>query len=378
MIYLDYAATSPLSPTALEAMLPFLTEHYGNPSSLHRPGVRGRKALNQAAETLAACLGADPERMILTSGGSEANNLAILGSLAHLPPAHLITSAVEHSAVTNPCKELARRGWELTVLPVTKTGVVTPESLAAALRPNTKLVSMMHGNNEMGALNDLIALGTLCRERDVLFHTDAVQTAGKLPINLNAWPVDYLSLSAHKFYGPKGVGALLLGPNAPWPQPLMWGGTHQHGVRPGTENVAGGVGMAAALQECMDRMADVLPRTQALTQQLIEGIEAAIPHALLNGPRDLTQRVPGNVHFSFPGVEGEALVLQFDLKGIAVSSGSACHSGKIEPSHVILALGRTEQAAKSTVRFSLGCHTTAEDIARVLAVTPGLVRLPVG
>jgi cysteine desulfurase len=374
-IYLDHAATTPLDEQVRLAMQPFLEAQFGNPSSLHYWGRQARKALEAARQSVAHGLGAQAEEIIFTSGATEADNLAIIGVARALESKgrHVVISSIEHAAVDQACRALETMGWEISRLPVDADGFVSPDDLAAALRPDTVLASIIHGNNEIGTLQPLEDLGQGLRHRDVLFHVDAVQTVGKLPFNLADLPVDYLSLSAHKLYGPKGVGALYIKKGAPQPLPLLWGGGQEGDLRSGTENLAGIVGLAKALELSVKAMDAETPRLRDLQERLISGIEQAIPEAVLNGPRDVQMRVPGNVHFSFPPYEGEALVLRLDLKGIAVSSGSACHSAVIEPSRIIRALGKPDAVARSTIRFSMGRTTTVEEIRHLLEVLPEIL-----
>jgi len=363
-IYLDHAATTPIRDEVAEAMQ---TTGYGNPSSIHHEGKAAKKALEAARKSLADCLNTQPDCLTFTGSGSEADNLAVLG-LTHGKPGHLIISAIEHDAITKPAAHLANQGWEVSILPVSSEGVIALTDLEAALRPNTALVSIMHGNNEMGSLQPIDAIGQLLRSKNILFHCDAVQTAGKLPLDLSTLPIDYLTVSAHKLYGPKGIGLFYRHPNAPKPTPLVFGGEQEDGLRSGTENVAGIVGFAKAFELADQEMAIETPRLRALPERLISGVLANIPQAELNGPRDVQQRVPGNVHFSFPPGEGEALVLQLDLHGIGASTGSACKTASIEPSKIILALGKSEAIARATVRFSMGRSTTEADIDQTIAV----------
>jgi cysteine desulfurase len=334
----------------------------------------------EARETLANVLGGPPEAWVFTSGGTEADNLAVLGvAMAQQQQdpmrKHIVVSAIEHSAVRNPARWLAQQGWQVTFLPVNGEGVVSVDDVAAALTPHTALVSVMHANNEVGSIQPIAEIAAMLRARggEVPFHTDAVQTVGKLPVHVADLGVDYLSLSAHKFYGPKGVGALYVRPGALAPQPLFYGGGHEAGLRAGTENVAGIVGLAAALKLAIDGLPEESARLRQLQAQWLDQLPRRVPVAQCNGPSQPMQRVPGNLNFSFPPIEGESLVLSLDLKGIAVSSGSACHSGKIDPSHVLLAMGKSTQVARSTVRFSLGKHTRPADLDRVLDVLPGIV-----
>ena len=374
-VYLDYAATTPVDPQVLDAMRPYLEGAYGNPSSLHRWGREAKKALENARQSIAANLGAQPDEIYFTSGATEADNLAITGLAQTLAPRgkHIITTAIEHPAVQVPCERLQKAGWDITYLPVNADGFIDLTDLQAQWRNNTVLVSVIHGNNEMGALQPLAEIGKLLKARNILFHSDAVQTVGKLPFNLAELPVDYLSLSGHKIYGPKGVGALYVRKGAPLPQALQVGGGQEADLRSGTENLPGIVGCARALELCSHSMITERLRIQALQEKLIAAVEATIPNTVLNGPRQVTQRVPGNVHFSFPPAEGEALVLHLDLKGFAVSSGSACHSAVIEPSRIIKALGKDDETARATVRFSLGRFTTEDDVNALIAALPAIV-----
>ncbi len=374
-IYLDHAATTPVDPRVKAAMLPFWEGQYGNPSSLHSWGREARKALEAARSSVAQSLNAHPEEIVFTSGATEADNLAVIGVAQALQSKgrHLITTQIEHAAVDAPCASLETQGWSITRLPVDTEGFVSPDALAAAIRPDTVLASIIHGNNEIGTIQPIETLGSILRERGVLLHVDAVQTLGKLPIDLAHCPVDYLSLSGHKLYGPKGVGALYIRSGSPLPLPSLWGGGQEQGLRPGTENLAGIVGLAKALEIATEQMATDTPRLAELQAQFIQAVLAAVPQAVLNGPSDLRLRVPGNVHFSFPPVEGEALVLRLDLKGIAVSSGSACHSAVIEPSRIVKALGKSDEVARSTIRFSMGRSTTAAELDRVVNILPEIL-----
>jgi len=374
-IYLDHAATTPVDPQVRDAMLPYLEGTFGNASSLHYWGRQARKALGQARSTIATCLDAKLEEVVFTSGATEADNWVIFGIAKALESKgkHIITTQIEHAAVANACEALQAQGWDITWLPVDEEGFVSLESLKVAVRPDTVLVSIIHGNNEIGTIQPIETFGAYLREQGVLFHTDAVQTVGKLPLSLSALPVDYLSLSGHKLYGPKGIGALYLREGAPKPEPLLMGGGQEGNLRSGTENMAGIVGLAKALELATERMHTETPRLRQLQESFIQSVLAAVPEAVLNGPRDVNLRVPGNVHFSFPPGEGEALVLHLDLKGVAVSSGSACHSAVIEPSRIVKALGKSDAVARATVRFSMGQATTQETLERVLDVLPGIL-----
>ncbi|MGQ9928661.1 MAG: cysteine desulfurase family protein [Chloroflexaceae bacterium] len=374
-IYLDHAATTPLDPRVLEAMLPYLTEHYGNPSSIHRQGRAALQALDDAREQVALVLGCSRREVIFTSGGSESINLAVKGAaLARRSAgaqAHLIVSAIEHHAVLHAAKYLQQQhGFEVTLLPVDEGGLVRPDDLRAALRPDTALVSVMYANNEIGTIQPIAELGAICREASVPLHTDAVQAAGMLPLDVEALKVDYLSLTAHKFYGPKGVGVLYARRGAPL-LPQINGGAQERRRRAGTENVAGIVGLAVALTLAEERRPTATERIRPLRERLIDGLLAAVPDSWLNGDR--LQRLPGNANLGFAGIEGESLLLLLDQAGICASSGSACTSGSLEPSHVLLALGLSPAAANASVRFSLGHGITEADITYVLEILPLLV-----
>ncbi|MGI6567837.1 MAG: cysteine desulfurase NifS [Firmicutes bacterium] len=371
-IYLDHASTTPMRPEVLQAMLPFLEEQYGNPSSIYDTGRTARQALDRARDRIALIIGASPREIVFTSGGSEADNLAIKGAAFALRGrgSHIITSAIEHHAVYNPCHYLEKQGFRITVLPVDADGLVDPAAVEAALTPETILVSIMHANNEIGTIQPIAEIGKILRERKILFHTDAVQTVGHIPVNVQELGVDLLSLSAHKFYGPKGVGALYVRRGVRL-DPLVHGGAQEHNRRAGTENVAGIVGMAEALALAAEEMDKEAQRQRELRDRLIDGIMDRIPHTRLNGhPKE---RLPGNVSVCFEFIEGEALLLNLDMHGIAASSGSACTSGSLEPSHVLLALGLPHEIAHGSLRMTLGRGTTAADIDTVLEVLPGIV-----
>ncbi len=377
-IYMDNAATSQMLPEVTEAMQPYLGAIYGNPSSLHTAGKQAAKAMAQARAQIAQYLNvASSEEIIFTHGGTESNNMVFKGITEALinKGRHVITSVIEHPAVLEPCAWLEQKGWQVTYLPVNAEGFVSPNTLSEAIRPDTVLISVMHGNNEMGALQPIEALGALARERGILFHTDAVQTVGKLPLNLQNMPVDLLSCSAHKLHGPKGVGFLYASANAhEHLRPLLHGGGQEGGYRSGTENLAGIVGMAKALKLAIEGIPGHTQAIQAMQKRLIQGIMDIAPQARLNGPLDENLRVPGNLNFSFAPVEGEALVLRFDLEGICVSSGSACHSGQLNGSHVLNAMGCTDDEAKSTVRFSLSHTNTLAEVEAVLAALPRVLQ----
>ena len=360
-IYADNAATTKMSPAAIDAMLTTMRETYGNPSSLHSVGQQAAEVLADARGRIAARLGCEPGELIFTSGGSEADNQALRGA-AHLGASkgkkHIISTAFEHHAVLHTLRRLEKEGFTVTLLDVHENGIVTPEQVRAALRPDTCLVSVMYANNEIGTIQPIAEIGRVCREAGVLFHTDAVQAVGHLPIDVKAQNIDLLSLSAHKFHGPKGTGALYVRKGI-YLEPLIEGGAQERGRRAGTENLPAIVGMAAALDEACDHMAEYTARLVPLRDKLIAGL-SRIPHASLNG--DAVQRLPGNVSFCFEGIEGESLLLLLDDKGICASSGSACTSGSLDPSHVLLAIGRVHDVAHGSLRLSLGADVTEEQI----------------
>lgn len=373
-IYLDHAATTALDERVLAAMLPYFTERFGNPSSIHRAGRVALEALDDARETVAAVLGASRKEIVFTGGGSESDNLAIKGAaLAQRQTgrgAHLITSAIEHHAVLHAVEYLESFGFETTVLPVGSDGLVRPDDLRGAIRPDTVLASIMYANNEIGTIQPLAELGAICRERGVLLHTDAVQAAGSLPLKVDELKVDLLTLAAHKFYGPKGVGALYIRRGTPL-LPQINGGGQERRRRAGTENVAGVVGMAEALRLSEEGRESYAAHCLALRDRLIAGALDRIPHATLNGHP--MRRLPNNANIAFEYIEGESILLLLDQLGIAASSGSACTSGSLEASHVLTALGVPYERAIGSVRFTVGRETTAADIAYLLDVLPPLV-----
>lgn len=360
-IYADNAATTAMSPAAIEAMFTCIRQSDGNPSSLHSAGQRAAETLAEARGRIAAHLGCQPSELIFTSGGSEADNQALRGA-AHLGAAkgkkHIISTAFEHHAVLHTLRRLEKEGFTVTLLDVHENGLVTPEQVRAAIRPDTCLVSVMYANNEIGTIQPIAEIGRICREAGVLFHTDAVQAVGHLPIDVQAQNIDMLSLSAHKFHGPKGIGALYLRKGIPL-EPLIEGGAQERGRRAGTENLPAIVGMAAALDEACAHLAEDTARLIPLRDKLIAGL-SCIPHGALNG--DPVQRLPGNVSFCFEGIEGESLLLLLDDKGICASSGSACTSGSLDPSHVLLAIGRVHDVAHGSLRLSLGADITEEEV----------------
>ncbi len=398
-IYLDHAATTPVSQAVAQAMQPWLNfddtvnQLFGNPSSLHQEGQMAKRALVAAKNRISQILGVSPETLTFTSSGTEANNTVLIGLAERYQKKHpdkkphLIISAIEHPAIKQPALYLESRGIELTILPVDSEGYVQPETLLQQMKPNTYLVSIMHGNNEIGTLQPLKNLIGISHQSGVPFHTDAVQTFGKISVDLSSWGVDYLTFSGHKLYGPKGIGGFYTRKGAEPPLALLHGGGQENGLRAGTENISGIVGLAQALSDCTHQQATEQKRLQTLQNSLWEQIQASqlVQESAftvsMNGPSDMTQRVPGNVHFSItpkPGsgispIDGEAWVLQFDMAGIAVSSGSACHSAVIEPSSVVLALGKSIEAARSTIRISMGRHTTQTEINRFVNTLEKLI-----
>ena len=360
-IYADNAATTKMSKAAVAAMLPYMEEIYGNPSSLYSAGQEAKEALERARGEIAAIINAQPREIYFTSGGSEADNQALRSAAAFgkkKGKRHIISTAFEHHAILHTLKALEKEGFEVTLLPVHENGIVRVSELEETIRPDTCLVTIMMANNEIGTIQPVSEIGALCRERGVLFHTDAVQAVGHLPIDVQAEKIDMLSSSAHKFHGPKGVGFLYVRKEVPLTN-LIEGGAQERGKRAGTENVAGIVAMAAALKESASGMEENTGRMTALRNRLIDGLQA-IPHSALNGDRE--KRLPGNVNFCFEGIEGESLLLLLDDRGISASSGSACTSGSLDPSHVLLAIGRVHDVAHGSLRLSIGEDTTEEEI----------------
>ena len=360
-IYADHAATTRMSQTAIDAMLPYMSQCYGNPSSLHTVGHKANEALTQARERIAACLGCDAREITFTSGGSEADNQAII-SAARLGEKkgkkHIISTAFEHHAVLHTLKKLEKEGFAVTLLDVHENGMVSAQQVEAAIRPDTCLVTVMFANNEIGSVQPIAEIGAVCRSKGVLFHTDAVQAAGHLHIDVVSQQIDMLSLSAHKFHGPKGCGVLYARKGIRLTN-LIEGGAQERGKRAGTENIPGIMGMAAALEEACAHIDENAARLIPLRDKLIAGL-SAIPHSALNG--DPVNRLPSNVNFCFEGIEGESLLLLLDDKGICASSGSACTSGSLDPSHVLLAIGRVHDVAHGSLRLSLGEDITEEEI----------------
>ncbi len=371
-VYADNAATTKLSPAVLEAMMPYLTEEYGNPSSLYRFGNHAKRAIEQARKEVADVLGAEPFEILFTGGGTEADNWVkeIMRSLKARGKNHFITSAVEHHALLHSAQRLQKEGFEVTFIPVDREGQIDPEQVRAAIRPETGLVSIMFANNEIGTIYPIKEIGAICRQAGVLFHTDAVQAAGHLPINVKEMNIDLLSLSAHKFHGPKGVGAFYCRRGIPLPS-LIDGGAQERSKRAGTENVAGIVGLGAVLRLANEEMSEASARVSAMRDRLIDGILQTVPMCRLNGPRH--NRLPGNCNISFLGIEGESLLLRLDLAGIAASSGSACASSSLDPSHVLLAIGLPHEVAHGSVRLSLSDYNTEEDVDYILEKLPEIV-----
>ena len=371
-IYADNAATTKMSRTAIDAMLPYMETYYGNPSSLHTVGQQAAEALMTARQTVAECLGCQPREITFTSGGSEADNQALV-SAARIGERkgrkHIISTAFEHHAILHTLKKLEKEGFDVQLLDVGPTGTVTAQQVADAIREDTCLVTIMYANNEIGSILPIPEIGAVCREKGVLFHTDAVQAAGHLHIDVKAQNIDMLSLSAHKFHGPKGVGVLYARQGIPLTN-IIEGGAQERGKRAGTENIPGIVAMAAALQEACAHIDENAAKVSALRDKLMAGL-SQIPHSALNG--DPVHRLPGNVNFCFEGIEGESLLLLLDAKGICASSGSACTSGSLDPSHVLLAIGRPHEVAHGSLRLSLCEWNTQEEVDYMLQVIPEVV-----
>ena len=368
-VYLDNAATTALSPKVLEQMMPYLTTIYGNPSSPHSFGQEARKGVDHARDQVAKALNALPEEIIFTGCGTESDNTVLFGVAERYAKKgnHIITTNVEHHAILHTCEALEKRGVEVTYLPVDENGMVTAEQVANAITDKTILVSIMFANNEVGTIMPIAEIGKVCRERGVLFHTDAVQAVGHVPIDVKAMNIDMLSLSAHKFHGPKGVGALYMKKGIRLPSYVM-GGAQERNRRAGTENVAGIVGLGAAIALATQTLEESAARMTKLRDKLIAGIAQRIPEVKLNGHP--TMRLPNNVNYSIKYIEGESILLMLDMNGIAASSGSACTSGSLDPSHVLLALGLSHEVTHGSVRLTLSDETTEEDIDYVLDVLP--------
>ena len=380
-VYLDYNATTPVEPEVLDAMLPYFSVEFGNAASIHTPGQRARAAVETAREQVAALIGSRPQEIVFTSGGTESDNHAIFGVVgqAFLPvpssrnansSAHIVTTAIEHEAVLNTCQALEKEGVRVTYLPTDRQGLLDLAELRRTIQPDTILITVMHANNELGNVQPLEEIGRIAKEADIYFHTDAVQSAGKIPIDVNALQVDLLSLSGHKLYAPKGIGALYVRGGTRLRQ-LLYGGHHQRGFRPGTENVAGIVGLGKAAEIARKSLATDAQRVSALRDRLQQGLLGRVPQSRVNA--GAAPRTPNTTNLVFPGVEGEALLIALDLKGLACSTGAACSSGAVEPSHVLTAIGLPPEDARASLRFSLGRHTTAADIDFALSVVPAAV-----
>ena len=371
-IYLDNNATTPLAPEVFEAMKPYLASDYGNASSIHWFGQNVKAAVETAREQVARLLGARAREIVLTSGGTEADNLAIFGILggARQKEKHIITSSIEHHAVMNAGKAIEQQGVEVTYLRVGSEGIVDPDDVTRAIRPETVLISIMHANNEIGTIQPVPEIARIAAEHDIYFHTDAVQSAGKIPLNVEELGVDLLSLSAHKIHGPQGVGALYVRRGTPL-RPLLYGGHHERDRRAGTENVAGAVGFGKAAEMAANPAAGEIERVARLRDQLESGILANVPQVRING--DPQRRLPSTSNLEFSYVEGEGFVIAMDLKGVACSTGAACSSGSLEPSHVMSAIRKTADQARSSIRFSLSRFNTMEDIQHTLEILPGVV-----
>ena len=372
-IYVDNAATTKTSRTAIEAMLPYMDKIYGNPSSLHSVGQAAADALRKAREEAAEVLGCEPNEITFTSGGSEADNQALVSAAAigaRKGKKHIISTAFEHHAILHTLKKLEKEGFEVTLLDVHENGMVSAQQVADAIRKDTCLVSVMYANNEIGSIQPISEIGAVCKEKGVIFHTDAVQAVGHVRINVKEENIDMLSLSAHKFHGPKGVGLLYARKGVRLTN-IIEGGAQERGKRAGTENIPGIVGMVAALKEANANIDANAEKVSALRDRLIEGLEK-IPHSALNGDR--TKRLPGNVSFCFEGIEGESLLLLLDAKGICASSGSACTSGSLDPSHVLLAIGRPHEVAHGSLRLTLSEENTQEEVDYIIEETTKVVK----
>jgi cysteine desulfurase len=380
-VYLDFNATTPVEPAVLDAMLPYFSAEFANAASIHTPGQRARAAVETAREQVAALIGARPQEIVFTSGGTESDNHAIFGVVgqALLPvpaskkaasPIHVITTAIEHEAVLNACQALEKEGVAVTYLPVDRNGLIDVERLRTAIRPETVLITVMHANNELGTVLPLEEIGRIAKDADIYFHSDAVQSTGKIPIDVNVLRVDLLSLSGHKFYAPKGIGALYVRGGTRLRQ-FLYGGHHQRGFRPGTENVAGVVGLGKAAEIARHSLADDAKRVASLRDKLQQGLLERVPQSRANAAA--SPRTPNTTNLVFPGIEGEALLIALDLKGLACSTGAACSSGAVEPSHVLTAIGLPTEEARASLRFSLGRHTTPADIDFALSVVSSAV-----
>ncbi|HEV2488640.1 MAG TPA: cysteine desulfurase family protein [Candidatus Acidoferrales bacterium] len=371
-VYLDYNATTPVDREVLDAMLPFFCDAAGNASSIHAAGRQARSAVENARASVAQLIGAKPSEIVFTSGGTEADNLAIFGSIgaSGRERKHIICSSIEHHAVLEACEAAEKRGVEITLLPVASNGIVNPEDVRRAIRPETILITVMHANNELGTIQPVEEIGRIAREARVRFHSDAVQSVGKIPVDMKAIGADLLSLSAHKICGPKGVGALYVREGTPL-EPMLRGGSNQRDRRPGTENVPGIVGLGKAAEIARREFASGHSQIQSLRDQLEQGILERVPGTRVNGDR--TRRVPNTTNIAFAECEGESLVIALDLGGVECATGAACSSGAVSPSHVLTAIGLSPAEAKSSLRLSLGRFSTAKDVNRALEIIPGVV-----
>ncbi len=371
-IYMDHSATTPVDPQVIQAMISTLTDSFGNPSSIHSFGQEAHKLIQKARKQVAGLIGADSEEIVFTSGGTEADNMAIIGTAKDRMGRgrHIITSQIEHHAVLDTCRQLEKEGFEVTYLPVNWFGEVDPETLARAIRPDTILISIMHANNEIGTIQPIATMGRMARDKGIIFHTDAVQSVGRIPVDVKSLSVDLLSLSGHKFYGPKGTGALYVRSGTRL-TPLLFGGGQERKWRSGTENVPGVVGLGLAAELARQHLPERSQHLGKLSQTVIDRILAEIPQAYLTGHPQ--KRLPGHASFVFQALEGAAMLVFLDAEGIAVSGGSACTSNSFDPSHVLTALGLNKDAAHSSLRISLGKDNTLEDVERLMEVMPGII-----